>query len=84
MSEHKQDLNTPMIVTVGLVSVLLLVVALIGVHAWFLFEQQDEIAGKWEMAPDVAMRDLKSEQQAKVNTYRWVGPGKADRRDPDR
>ena len=68
----KPQVNVSLIVTTGGLSVLLLVVIVIGLHAWFLNEEQRELAAKWETSPNTALADLRAEQQAKINSYRWV------------
>lgn len=68
----KQEVNTSLILTTGLMSVLLLVVIVIGVQAWFLNEEHAEVEAKWESSPNVALADLWAGQQAKINQTRWV------------
>jgi hypothetical protein len=36
----KQEVNAPLIVTVGIISTLLLIVIIIGLQAWFTFEER--------------------------------------------
>ncbi len=64
----KQEANTPLIVTVGAVSAILLVVITFGVEAWFLYEENNEIASKWEQAKNVRLDELRAEQSAKLTT----------------
>ena len=64
----KQEANVPLIVTVGAVSGILLVVITFGVEAWFLYEENNEIAAKWDQNPNVRLKELREEQTAKITT----------------
>ena len=62
----KQDVNAPLIVTVGVVSGLLLLVTVFGLQAWFVNEENAEIAQKWEVSKYTELLDLRAEQRAKI------------------
>ena len=62
----KQDVNAPLIVTVGIVSGLLLLVIVFGLQAWFVREETAEIQEKWERANYTQLIDLRNEQRAKI------------------
>jgi len=64
----KQDVNAPLIVTIGVVSGLLLLVIMFGTQAWFVREERDEIAQKWEAAPNTQLEDLRKAQRARIET----------------
>ena len=51
----KNEVNVPLIATIGGVSVVLLVVIIIGVQAWFTSEERDERAAQWDASPNVAV-----------------------------
>jgi hypothetical protein len=40
---YKQEVNVPMVMTVGIISGILLLVTVIGTQAWYQSEEQDEI-----------------------------------------
>jgi hypothetical protein len=63
----KQDVNAPLIVTIGIVSGLLLLVIVFGLQAWFVREETAEINGKWDAAKYTQLIDLRAEQQAKIH-----------------
>jgi hypothetical protein len=71
----KNDINTPLLVTIGTISGLLLLVVLLGVHAWYLYEVDLETQAKWNDPTKVVnerVHDLKAEQTADLNgTPRW-------------
>ena len=48
MAAIKQDVNAPLILTIGVVSGLLLLVIVFGLEAWFVREETTEIDGKWK------------------------------------
>jgi hypothetical protein len=62
----KQEVNAPLIVTIGVVSGFLLLVIVFGVQAWFVREERDEIDNKWREAKNVQLDDLRSAQRAKI------------------
>ncbi|HSI36656.1 MAG TPA: hypothetical protein VK986_23925 [Tepidisphaeraceae bacterium] len=64
----RQEANTPLIVTIGIVSALLLVVTTFGVEAWFLYEEEYEVQEKWKQSRNVALDDMRAEQTANITT----------------
>lgn len=58
----KNDINTPLLVTVTTVAALLLLVVLMGVHAWYLYEVDGETEVKWGDATMSKVHDLKEAQ----------------------
>ena len=63
----KQEVNTPLLLTVGVVSALLLLVIVFGTQAWFVREERDEIAAKWEVARNVQLEELRATQHANIH-----------------
>jgi hypothetical protein len=68
----KQEVNVPLVVTIGVVSGILLLVVVIGVQAWYQSEEQSEMAAKEKDFPNIALMDLKTTQAAAINTWRWI------------
>jgi hypothetical protein len=68
----KQDVNAPLIVTIGVVSGILLLVIMFGTQAWFVREERDEIAQKWEAAPNTQLEELRKAQRARIETTATV------------
>lgn len=64
----KQDVNAPLIVTIGVVSATLLLIAIFGVQAWFFHEEETTLSEKWESAPNVALIDMKADQHKQIET----------------
>lgn len=64
----KQEVNAPLILTIGIVSALLLLVAVFGVQAWFFGAEEAELELKWEKAPYVQVHDLKAQQAAQIQS----------------
>ncbi len=62
----KQDVNAPLLLTVGVVSALLLLVVVFGTQAWYVREERDEIAAKWEVSKNVQLEDLRARQWANI------------------
>jgi hypothetical protein len=63
----KQDVNAPLIVTIGVVSGLLLLVVVFGLQAWFVREERAEITEKWESSPNTYAQDLRAAQRARIH-----------------
>ena len=64
----KQDVNAPLIVTIGVVSATLLLIAVFGVQAWFFHEEETTLDEKWDLAPNVALIDMKADQNKQIET----------------
>ena len=62
----KQEVNSPLIVTVGIVSVLLLVVIAVGLEAWFRYEEANEVADKWAESQNVWLNEMREKQHANL------------------
>lgn len=62
----KQDVNAPLILTVGIVSAILLLVIVFGVQAWFVWEEKTELAGKWEVSKNAQLDELRASQSARI------------------
>ncbi|MGE5612450.1 MAG: hypothetical protein ACM359_24595 [Bacillota bacterium] len=67
----KSDINFPAIVTIGAVSVCLLLVIILGVQALFMSQEQAEM-DQYNNNPVLSLENLKLEQQVRLNSYRWI------------
>lgn len=71
-SMAKQEVNSPLIVVTGIISVLLLVVSAVGVEAWFRYEEQAEVQAKWATNQNTWLADIHKEELANLdNGYHW-------------
>ncbi len=75
----RQYVNTPLILTVGAVSGVLLVVIGIGTEAWFQSEENREITAKWDAPSSVPVGSLLIEDTKMIppqplDVYRWTDP----------
>ena len=68
MSAIKQDVNAPLILTIGVVSGLLLLVIVFGLEAWFVWEEQTETERKWLGHTEKRLIDLRESQRARITT----------------
>lgn len=76
-SMAKQEVNSPLIVTTGIISVLLLVVSAIGLEAWFRYEESAELQEKWATNQNTWLADIRKDEQAKLNGgYHWANAQK--------
>ena len=68
----KQEVNVPLIVTIGVISCILVVVLIVGTEAWYDSEAQAEFNFEADQFPNTSLMSLKAGQQANINSYRWV------------
>jgi hypothetical protein len=73
---EKQNINIPLIVTVGLISSVLVFVIILGIEAWFYNELEDEQAIKHDGQSNWKLADQEMAQQEKLHTYRKVDDAK--------
>jgi hypothetical protein len=69
---YQEDTNSPLILVIGAVSGFLVIVIVIGLQAWFLNEEQQELSQVYSGAVNHQLRDLRIEQNRNVSTYRWI------------
>ena len=65
----KQEVNTAIILTVGAVSGLLLIVIIVGLQAWFTFEERGEIENKWAQSKNVQLETTMAQQRDKITRF---------------
>jgi hypothetical protein len=60
----KQEANTPIVLTIGAVSGLLILVIYFGVEAWFRQEEKIELDAQWDRSPNTWLMDIRAGQKA--------------------
>ncbi len=73
---ERQNINIPLIATVGLISSVLLFVTAIGLQAWFHNEVDDERSIKHEGQINWNLAQQNMAQDERLNAYRIVDAGK--------
>jgi hypothetical protein len=68
----KQEVNVPLVVTIGIVAGIFLLVIVIGMQAWYQSEENNELTAKENLFPNQPLIDLKTSQTARINQYRWM------------
>jgi sterol desaturase/sphingolipid hydroxylase (fatty acid hydroxylase superfamily) len=69
----KQEVNVPLILTIGAVSVVLLVVIAVGASAWYLSEDQETRAEEFDQFPYQTAVTLKDTQLTRITApAHWV------------
>lgn len=65
----RQEVNAPLILTVGTVGGVMVVVLMIGLHAWYLTEERREQVGKTDSSPppELVRAAREQEQDAKLS-----------------
>ena len=67
-----RDLNVPLILTIGVVSVLLLLVAIFGTQAWFNYAWQQEYEKKVINQPFTELNEMnQAQQQTLTGPAKW-------------
>ena len=69
---YKEDVNSPLIFTIGAVSALLAIVVVVGLQSWFMYEEQAEKDQNYAGAVNHQLVDLRKEQQSNITGYRWI------------
>ncbi len=69
---EKDELNTPAIVTMGIVGALGLFVAIVALQAWFAKLQRDEYQRRMVAPKSEELAGVIADQQEQLNTYRWI------------
>jgi hypothetical protein len=62
----KQEVNSQLILTVGAMSALLLMVIIIGLQAWFIYEEHAEVQAKWDQTKNVQLEAMVAAQRERI------------------
>jgi len=73
---ERQNINIPLIATVGFISAILLFVIAIGLQAWFHNEVDDERAIKHQGQTNWKLAEQNMTQDERLNAYRIVDADK--------
>jgi hypothetical protein len=69
---EEQNVNTSIIVTIGVVSATIVLVIIIALQAWFYEAYDEESARKADQEINWKLTDLRLEHQENITTYRWI------------
>ncbi len=72
----KQEINIPLILTIGLVSGITLLVVIFGVQGWYESAAADEATFKASEAPLTEFQQQKLDQQKSLTTLAWTDKSK--------
>jgi len=72
MATIKEDINAPFIITAAIISTIMLVVVVIGTHAWFLYEETKETDVKWDASPNATLVSLNHQQDQALLATKWT------------
>jgi len=76
MSAKKDDMNVPLLVTLGVIGVILALVCVFGTQAYFLYITDVEAERKADMSVNYTLTDLRDQQTKNITTYRWIDRNK--------
>jgi hypothetical protein len=68
----KQEVNVPLIVTIGVVGFTLVLVLVLGTQAWYESEAEAQFNFEADQYPNTGLISLKTDQLTNINSYRWV------------
>lgn len=63
MAAMKNDINGPLLLTIGAISAILLIVATIAVDGWYKSVEAETISQKWDESPNRWLQDIRKSQQ---------------------
>lgn len=72
MQAEKDELNTPTVVTVGIVAAILLFAVIVFLQAYYARAQRAEYERKVVSQPSQELAGVQAAQEAQLNGYRWV------------
>ena len=72
----KEDVDSQLILTIGAISGLMVIVAAIGLQAWFMTEEQREFNQKSATSINYELTNMNDAQTKNIMTYRWVDADK--------
>jgi hypothetical protein len=72
MAAFKEDVNSGLIFVIGAISSVLVIVVVIGLQAWFLYEERRETDSKAATSVNLELENLKTDYQSKLQGYHWV------------
>lgn len=73
----KQEVNAPLILTIGAVGGFLFLVIVIGLQAWFLWAREIEVRSKWDIAGPPEATQMINRQQTRISNYAITGDDRA-------
>lgn len=72
MSAERDDINTTMIILVGITSAILLYVIVVALQAWYYSVEQKELYRKIVTASPIELNQVIATHQAQLLGYKWV------------
>jgi hypothetical protein len=67
MAAMKNDVNGPLMLTIGAISALLLIVATVAVDGWYKSVEAEVVADKWAENPNTWLDTLHKNELANIN-----------------
>ena len=67
MAAMKNDVNGPLMLTIGAISALLLVVATVAVDGWYKSVEAEVVADKWQETPNTWLKNIRDPEIANIN-----------------
>jgi len=67
MAAMKNEVNGPLMLTIGAISAILLVTAAVAVDGWYKNVEAEEIVTKWDNSPNTWLADIREKQEENLN-----------------
>lgn len=72
----KQEINAPLILTIGAVGGILCLLIVMGLQAWFLWAEQGEVRQKFQAARNIELQSMIDAQEAKLRVASRLEDGR--------
>jgi hypothetical protein len=72
MATKTSDMNIPVLATIGVTSVILVVVIVLGAQGWIRTQTAREYEAKVVNQPNLALQNLNSAAESHLTEYRWI------------
>jgi len=73
---YREDVDSQLILTIGAVSGFMVIVAVIGLQAWYMSEERRELDQKYATTANPQLVELRKTEQANLTKYRWIDKDK--------
>jgi len=72
---YREDVDSQLILTIGAVSGFMVIVAVIGLQAWYMSEERRELE-QYSNTANPQLVELRKAEQANLTSYRWINKDK--------
>lgn len=74
MAAMKNDINGPLLLTIGAISAILLIVATVAVDGWYKSVEAETITQKWDDSPNQWLENIRKPQRDNLADEHEINP----------